>query len=167
MPSSKKIPLPAWARLLAGVVVLIGGAISYLSRGSTPEPAADSGSAKASAAERAPASTSATDPALLEAIRTRSSEVWVETDAKVVKLLPDDNDGSRHQRFLVETDGHSLLVAHNIDLAPRVPLEPGERIRLRARYEWNEKGGVLHWTHHDPGRRHAGGWIRVREEVYK
>jgi Protein of unknown function (DUF3465) len=167
MPSSNKIPLPPWARLLAGVVVLIGGAISYLSRGSTPTPAADGGSVSASGAERGSASNSAADPALSEAIRTRSSKVWVETDAKVVKLLPDDTDGSRHQRFLVEVAGHSLLVAHNVDLAPQVPLEAGERIRLRARYEWNEKGGVLHWTHHDPDHKLAGGWIRVREEVYK
>ena len=32
-------------------------------------------------------------------------------------------------------------------------------VALRGQHEWNEKGGVLRWTHHDPEGRHPGGWI--------
>lgn len=110
---------------------------------------------------------SGVDARLLDAIRTHASEVWVETDAQVVKLLPDDKDGDAHQRFLVDVDGHSLLVAHNIDLAPRVPIAAGDALRLRARYAWNDKGGVLHWTHRDPRHPNEGGWIRRGTEVYE
>lgn len=87
---------------------------------------------------------------------------------RVIKTLPDDNDGSRHQRFLVEgRDGNTVLVAHNIDLAEKVPLQSNDALEIRGRYEWNEKGGVLHWTHGDPSGRKQGGWIRHRGKEYR
>jgi hypothetical protein len=98
-----------------------------------------------------------------EAARSRRSGFMVTVDAPVVKVLRDDNNGSRHQRFLIELEtGRTLLVAHNIDLAKRIPLREGDPVRVRGQYEWNEKGGVLHWTHHDPDGSHEGGWIEHR-----
>ncbi len=100
--------------------------------------------------------------------RAKRSEVMVTVNAKVVKLLPDDNDGSRHQRFIIDAQAErTLLVAHNIDLAPRVPLRKGDRITLRGQYEWNARGGVLHWTHHDPAKRHDEGWIKHKDNIYQ
>ncbi|MDD5393808.1 MAG: DUF3465 domain-containing protein [Thiothrix sp.] len=85
----------------------------------------------------------------------------------VVKLLKDDREGSPHQRFLVEiAPDITLLVAHNIELAPRVPVQQGETITLNAEYVWNDKGGVLHWTHHDPQGRKSG-WIEVAGKRYE
>ena len=79
----------------------------------------------------------------------------------MTRVLADDNDGSRHQRFIMELpSGTTLLVAHNIDLAPRVAgLSVGDRVSFRGEYEPNDRGGVLHWTHHDPAGRHPGGWL--------
>ena len=83
------------------------------------------------------------------------------------RLLTDDNDGSRHQRIILQLKSHdTLLVAHNIDLAKRVPLGMGDRIRFRGMYEWNELGGLVHWTHHDPHGVEDGGWIRYRSKTY-
>ena len=94
------------------------------------------------------------------AAASRESGFMVTVDARVVKVLKDDNDGSRHQRFLIDlADRRTLLVAHNIDLADRIPLDEGDAVRIRGQYEWNDRGGVLHWTHHDPKGRHPGGWI--------
>ncbi len=91
------------------------------------------------------------------------SDVWLEAEGIVERLLPDDTHGSRHQRIIVRIpSGRTVLIAHNIDLAPRVePLGPGDRLRFRGEYEWNDKGGVVHWTHHDPSGRRRGGWIEL------
>ncbi len=103
-----------------------------------------------------------------EAARARRSEVMLTARGRVQRTLADDNEGSRHQRFILETpSGHTVLVAHNIDLAPRVPLGQGDQVEIRGQYEWNERGGVLHWTHHDPAGRHAEGWIRHEGQTYE
>jgi hypothetical protein len=87
--------------------------------------------------------------------------VEVETGGRVVRLLPDDRQGSPHQRFLLRVGGGmTVLVAHNLDLASRVSVAPGDSVELRGEYEWNPKGGVIHWTHPDPAGRHEEGWIR-------
>lgn len=106
---------------------------------------------------------------LQAAFDARQSDIWVEATGEVVRVLPDDLEGSRHQRFIVRLrTGQTLLVAHNIDLAPRVsPLSPGDEVSFRGEYAWNAKGGVVHWTHHDPSYRQVGGWIEVNGRQYR
>ncbi|MGD1897959.1 MAG: DUF3465 domain-containing protein [Phormidesmis sp.] len=99
---------------------------------------------------------------VLDAYRARQSDVIVENVVGVVeRLLADDNEGSRHQRFIMRMgNGNTLLVVHNIDLAPRIDsLRVGDRISVKGEYEWNDRGGLVHWTHHDPRGVHEGGWI--------
>jgi len=112
---------------------------------------------------------SGADSELARAFETRRSGVQVQGEGKVLKVLADDNDGSRHQRFILGLDsGHSLLVAHNIDLAPRVSgLQVGDTVEFFGEYEWNAKGGVIHWTHHDPRGRHRAGWLKHRGRTYE
>jgi hypothetical protein len=107
--------------------------------------------------------------ALARAFEQRMSGVQVEVQGVVRRVLPDDNDGSRHQRFVVALpSGQTLLVAHNIDLAPRVVgLREGDAVSFGGEYEWNAKGGVIHWTHRDPQKRHPAGWIKHNGEVYQ
>jgi hypothetical protein len=92
---------------------------------------------------------------------------WIEVTGFVRRLLSDDDDGFRHQRFIIDVGSRrTLLVAHNIDLAERVPLGMGDRVYIRGIYEWNELGGLMHWTHHDPLGIEDGGYIRYRRQIY-
>lgn len=102
-----------------------------------------------------------TDGALARAYAHQESDVQVRGHGRVVHILPDDNEGSRHQRFVLELpDGQTVLIAHNIDLAPRIdPLERGDSVGFAGEYEWNDRGGVVHWTHRDSARRHEDGWL--------
>lgn len=101
-------------------------------------------------------------------IASKKSDVQVTGQGEVIKLLPDDNKGSRHQRFLVKIDsGDVILIAHNIDLAPRIDaLRKGDNIRFNGEYEWNNKGGVVHWTHKDPRSKHIHGWLEHNGKKY-
>ncbi|EGQ8391427.1 DUF3465 domain-containing protein [Vibrio cholerae] len=101
----------------------------------------------------------ANDAVLQQAYQSQQSDLQVQGFGQLVKVLPDDNDGSRHQKFILKLNsGQTLLVAHNIDLAPRIPnLKVGDIVEFYGEYEWNKKGGVLHWTHKDPQNRHAHG----------
>lgn len=93
---------------------------------------------------------------------------WIEGTGLVRRLIQDDNNGARHQRFILDLrNGQSLLMAHNLDLAERVPAGLGDRVGFRGMYEWNELGGLVHWTHHDPLGIEDGGFIRYRGKVYK
>jgi hypothetical protein len=107
--------------------------------------------------------------ALATAFEQRQSDVQVKGQGKVVKVLPDDNEGSRHQRFILRLDsGQTLLIAHNIDLAPRIDaLRKGDQVEFHGEYEWNSKGGVVHWTHHDPRGSHIDGWLKHNGKTYQ
>lgn len=109
------------------------------------------------------------DVLIAEAFRSGRSNLQLGGMGKVARILPDDNEGSRHQKFLVELEsGHTLLVAHNIDLAPRIEgLKTGELLEFYGEYEWNQKGGVIHWTHHDPRGVHPGGWLKYQGRIYR
>lgn len=101
------------------------------------------------------------DTELMAAYRNRESNLIVEGVGQVEQLLSDDLEGSRHQRFILRLEsGQSLLVSHNIDVAPRIDtLQVVDQVRFRGEYEWNELGGIVHWTHDDPKDWHADGWL--------
>jgi len=102
------------------------------------------------------------------AYAAQQSHQWLETSGRISRVLRDDNEGARHQKFILElADGHTVMVAHNIDLARRIPARENMAARVRGRYEWNDRGGVIHWTHHDPDRHRPGGWIEVEGVRYE
>lgn len=105
---------------------------------------------------------------VLKAFRAKRSNVQVEVEGTVVFLFPPDRDDKPHQRFLLELpSGHTLKIAHNLKFSGPIPLEKGDTVRLFGEYEYNAKGGVVHWTHRDPAGRHPHGWIRHEGEIYR
>ena len=111
----------------------------------------------------------ADDVRLQQAFATQQNDLQIQGSGMVLKVLKDDTKGSKHQRFILKLDsGQTLLVAHNIDLAPRIPnLKVGDTVEFYGEYEWNKKGGVMHWTHHDPRGRHANGWLKHNGQMYQ
>jgi cold shock CspA family protein len=149
--------LPAAFPLLAAVLILAGLSFVYSQfNGFSPSQPRTSTS-------------SAPEDELAKAFQAQQSGVQVDGEGVVDRVLADDNDGSRHQRFILRlASGQTLLIAHNIDIAPRIEaLASGDRVAFFGQYEWNAEGGVIHWTHHDPEGQHVSGWLKSNGRTYQ
>ena len=113
--------------------------------------------------------TEVSSDAVSHLFENKLSNVQVEGVGRVKALLRDDLQGSRHQKFILTLpSGITVLISHNIDLAPRIDnISKGDQVAFYGEYEWNEKGGVVHWTHHDPEKKHAGGWLKHNGRIYR
>lgn len=109
------------------------------------------------------------DTIIQDAFKNRQSNLQVRGQGVAIKILPDDLEGSRHQRFILRLgNGQTLLVAHNIDLADRInTLSAGDTVEFYGEYEWSSKGGVIHWTHKDPKEHHVAGWLKHGSRTYQ
>lgn len=108
--------------------------------------------------------------ALAEAFKDQRSDVMIDNVSGTVEaVLPDDNEGSRHQRFIIRVSrNQTVLVVHNIDMAARISgLMKGDRVNVKGEYEWNDRGGLIHWTHKDPRSSHEDGWIEYNRVRYE
>lgn len=107
---------------------------------------------------------------VLTAYKNQLSNLIVEdVSGTVERVLADDIEGSRHQRFIIDVGNRqTVLVVHNIDLAPRIDaLREGDRVLVKGEYEWNDLGGLIHWTHKDPNSAHEDGWIEHNGQRYE
>lgn len=87
----------------------------------------------------------------------------------VEKVLKDDTNGLKHQKFLLKVSPSiTVLIAHNIDLAPRIePINKGDLVQFKGEYIYTAKGGTIHWTHKDPQGHHQGGWLKHNGDTYE
>jgi hypothetical protein len=109
------------------------------------------------------------DTPLARAFEQHLNNVPVEGQGVVSQVLADDNEGDRHQRFIVELhSGQTVLILHNLDLTPRIAgLSEGDVVSFSGEYVWNDQGGMIHWTHRDPNKHHRPGWIRHNGVLYQ
>lgn len=109
------------------------------------------------------------DAEIKRAFQQQQSDLQVSGGGKVIHILADDLKGSRHQKFILKLDNQlTLLIAHNIDLAPRINnLKKGDWVEFYGEYEWNKKGGVVHWTHLDPNGAHTAGFLKHQGKKYQ
>jgi len=92
----------------------------------------------------------------------RRSTVEVTAQGVVTAVLADDTGPSgRHQRFIIRLAGanQTVLIDNNVDVGQRVPVSPSDDVTVHGEYIWNDQGGLIHYTHHDPAPGHEGGWI--------
>jgi hypothetical protein len=92
----------------------------------------------------------------------RRSAVEVTAEGVVTSVLADDTGPSGpHQRFIIRLAGatQTVLIDNNVDVGQRVPVAPSDDITVHGEYIWNDQGGLIHYTHHDPAPGHEGGWI--------
>ncbi|WP_040915827.1 DUF3465 domain-containing protein [Lentisphaera araneosa] len=146
-------------------LIIVIAAIAYGVNQQKSSPTKSTSSSQSTSSSRS----SNSDQTLQNAFRNKQSDLQVTGSGSVIKILPDDTKGSKHQKFILKlSTGQTVLIAHNIDLAPRInSLRQGDTVSFNGEYEWNSKGGVIHWTHHDPGHRHEDGWLKHNGKVYK
>lgn len=152
----------SWRNIIVITLFLLAAAWQYFSGQVGQQPTQTT--TNTSQASSTPAKTLAQ---LRAAANDPNTKFWANIQGTVIKNLKDDQEGDRHQKFLVEVaQDLTLLVSHNIDVAERVPVREGDLINIQGEYVWNNRGGVIHWTHHDPKGRKAGGWIELKGKRY-
>ncbi len=111
----------------------------------------------------------AENAAVERAFAEHRSGVEVTAQGSVTRVLSDDTGPTgRHQRFVIRLEGatQTVLVTNNIDVGKRVPLAMGDDVVVHGEYIWNDEGGLIHFTHHDPDHSHEDGWIEWRGVRY-
>src|SRR5262249_54433929 len=127
------------------------------------------GPTESAAAATLPVAQDCDGATLVSAYRNHQGRIEVCWHGVISKVLRDETQGARHQRFIGRLPpGQTVLIAYNYDLAPRIEgLHAGSAVEFAGEYEWNPQGGVVHWTHRDPAGRHAAGWIRYAGHRYQ
>ncbi|XHR30726.1 MAG: DUF3465 domain-containing protein [Chthoniobacteraceae bacterium] len=112
---------------------------------------------------------SADDQRLEAAFANHLRNFAVHGQGVVTRVLPDDTNGIAHQRFILRLgSGQTLLIAHNISVAPRIDsLKEGDTVEFLGVYEWKSEGGVIHWTHRDLKGGHSPGWLKHNGRTYQ
>ncbi len=94
----------------------------------------------------------------------KAAEVTVR--GTVTALLPDSNGPEGpHEDFDISVQGHLVEIDHNLSLAPRVPVRPGDVVEIHGQFEPDPGHPVIHYTHHATGT-HPGGWIILDGHKY-
>ncbi|TMG28919.1 MAG: DUF3465 domain-containing protein [Chloroflexi bacterium] len=115
------------------------------------------------------ASAPADDAAIAADYHNHRSNIEVTADGTVVRLLPDRTSSTgTHEQFIIRLSSQNLTVEieHNISVGARAPIAEGDRVIVHGEYVWNSKGGLIHFTHHDPQGTHEGGYIEDNGRTY-
>lgn len=114
--------------------------------------------------------TAAADNAAVErAFADRASNIEVTASGTVTRTLSDETGPSgAHQRFIVRLarSAQTVLVQNNVTVGRRVPVAVGDEVIVHGEYVWNDQGGLIHFTHHDPDHSHEDGWIEHKGVRY-
>jgi hypothetical protein len=75
---------------------------------------------------------------------------------------------AEHEAFNVRSAAGPVEVVDNVAIAPPVPVHDGDRVEVSGVmvHDAGKRFPVVHWTHHDPSGRKAGGFIRLNGRLY-
>lgn len=106
--------------------------------------------------------------AIVEAQERGQGLSFVEVrDVVIVRVLPDDNQGSRHQKWIVQlANGRTVLAVYNMDICDRIPLVVGSTVSMGGQYIWDRNGGLIHWLHEDPRHNRPDGYVDLNGARY-
>lgn len=77
------------------------------------------------------------------------------------------NTQCEHEAFDVQTTAGPAEIVDNVKLAPRVPVQAGDHIEVKGEMVHDPgREPIVHWTHHDPARKHADGFILLHGRIY-
>ncbi|HZZ00143.1 MAG TPA: DUF3465 domain-containing protein [Candidatus Baltobacteraceae bacterium] len=117
------------------------------------------------------AQTSANDAAVCDAYNAGRSHVEVVADGRVTRVLGIQNGRvSPHEGFLMRLNSGCNAIVRvevNTDLAGTFPVSKGDPVTVKGEYEYYSRGGVIHWTHHDPRFHHEAGFIEIGGKTYE
>ncbi|QDK37045.1 DUF3465 domain-containing protein [Bdellovibrio sp. NC01] len=113
---------------------------------------------------------SAGDADIVRAVNAQKRVNFVEGSGMVViKVLPDDNEGLKHQKWIVRlSNGKQMQAVYNSDedLCPRIPIKVGDVVAMGGMFLWTNQGGLLHWLHHDPRGNRPDGYVQLNGKFY-
>lgn len=151
-PWYRRICLRWFSAAAVGLTVLAGCGAA----GTSPTTGAGAGSGTVPACQAARA-----------AFDQHRSHVWLTVGARVDRLLADAHGRYTHQRFIVQcASGQTVLVVNDVSIGQRAPVSVGDAVTVSGEYIWDSKGGLIHFTHHDPEHALPGGYIRVGGHQY-
>ena len=106
--------------------------------------------------------------AVEKAYYDEASDLLVEIDGEVIRLLTPSPGNSRLQRFLVRmNNGQVLQVMHLNDMKEMIPLKVSDVVKVRGEYFWTETGGTIHNTERDFSLARRHGWVEHKGKTYR
>lgn len=108
------------------------------------------------------------DLEFVRAVNDRRNLNYIEgSNVTVIKVLPDDNSGLTHQKWMVQlSSGETMMAVYNTDMCERVPLKVGDTLAMGGQFIWTRDGGLLHWLHHDPRGSRPDGFVELNDKFY-
>ena len=110
--------------------------------------------------------------AIYDAWRSGQSHLEVTASGSVARVLGLRNGPSgEHEGFLLHlrgAEGHGLTVRveDNTDITGPMDVHAGDDAVVRGEYIYDPRGGIIHYTHHDPRGHHVSGYVRVNGRTY-
>jgi hypothetical protein len=109
------------------------------------------------------------DKNLVQAVESNQRTKYVSgSGMKVIELMPDDTQGSPHQKFRVQlSNGRSIMIISNLDMCVHVPVQVGDSVGAGGEFiPTGKASGLLHWVHRDPKKQRPDGYIELNGQVY-